>query len=57
MGYRLTEVASMLGVSTKTLRRAIAAGQLESFRVGLVILVTPAAIEAYINSRRVPPRA
>jgi excisionase family DNA binding protein len=50
--YRLAEIASMLGVSVKTLRRACEAGDLTYFRVGATILVAAEDLDAYIKSRK-----
>lgn len=50
--YRLSEIASMLGVSVRTLRRAIEAGDLNSFRVGTTILVATEDLDAFIKARK-----
>ena len=55
--YRLAEVASMLGVSVKTLRRAADAGDLPIFRVGATILVDAEDLDAYIKKRKRPAGA
>ena len=52
MAYRLFEIASMLGVRTKTLRRAVDAGDLAHFRVGTTILVDAEDLDAYIKTRK-----
>lgn len=50
--FRLHEIASMLGVSVRTLRRAIDAGDLVHFRVGATILVDAEDLDAYIKTRK-----
>lgn len=48
----LDEVAARLHVSTKTVRREIAAGRLRPVYVGRKPLVTEREFEAYIAARR-----
>lgn len=50
--FRLAEIASMLGVSVKTLRRACEAGDLTYFRVGATILVAAEDLDTYIKTRK-----
>jgi len=50
--FRLAEVASMLGVSVKTLRRAVESGDLPHFRVGATILIDAEDLDGYIKSRK-----
>lgn len=49
-GYRIREVAEMLGVDAKTVRRAIASEALEAHRCGAAILVFPADLDAWIGT-------
>jgi excisionase family DNA binding protein len=52
----LTDSATRLGVSTKTIRRRIAAGQLPAYRVGSLIRLDPAEVDAALL-RPIPSRA
>lgn len=47
-GYRIAEVAEMLGVDAKTVRRAIESGALEAHRCGAVVLIYPTDLDAWI---------
>ncbi|MGB5113523.1 MAG: helix-turn-helix domain-containing protein [Mycobacterium sp.] len=49
-GYRIREVAEMLGIDEKTVRRAIASDALEAHRCGTVVLIYPADLDAWIAS-------
>ena len=48
----LEEVAGVLNVSPKTLRRRIDAGQLPVIRDGRIVRVHPADLQRYISARR-----
>ncbi len=48
----LEEAAKLLGVSSRTVRRALEAGDLQPIRIGRRILIEPAAIRAYIDRKR-----
>lgn len=43
------EAADRLQVSIRTVRRLIASGKLKTLRVGRLIRITPAAMEAYLT--------
>lgn len=45
--YSIREASEMLGVSTKTIRRRIAAGQLQSIRDGSKIFITWDELDRY----------
>jgi excisionase family DNA binding protein len=45
-------VARRLGISTKSVRRAIAAGELTAHRLGRLLRVADADLEAYLAKRR-----
>jgi excisionase family DNA binding protein len=47
--YTLKEIARPLRVSTATLRRRIASGELDAFRVGRGLRVTESARDAYFE--------
>ena len=51
----IAEVAAILGVNHKTVRAAIASGQLPSFRIGRVIRVPRAVIASLVTQGRVVP--
>jgi excisionase family DNA binding protein len=46
-------VARRLGVSTKSVRRAIAAGYLTAHRLGRLLRVADSDLEAYLARRRI----
>jgi excisionase family DNA binding protein len=46
-------VARRLGVSTKSVRRAIAAGDLTAHRLGRLLRVADSDLEAYLARRRI----
>ena len=48
----ITEVAARLDVSVKTVRRAIARGDLPSHRLGKLLRVSETDLDEYITSRR-----
>ena len=45
--YRPEDVAKLWGCSSRQIRNMINSGQLEAFRVGKLLRITPAAIEEY----------
>jgi excisionase family DNA binding protein len=49
---RMPEVAEQLGVGLSTVQRWTASGQLVSVRVGGVVLITPADLDAFLASHR-----
>lgn len=49
-GYRVAEVAEMLGIDAKTVRRAIDADALVAHRCGTAVLIFPADLDAWIAS-------
>lgn len=49
--FRTPEVAEVLSISDSEVRLLIAAGELDSIRVGRVRLVPSAAIDAYIERK------
>ncbi len=49
-GYRVAEVAKMLGIDPKTVRRAIASDALEAHRCGAVVLIYPHDLDAWIGT-------
>lgn len=57
LALSVAEVARLLGVHARTIRREIARGRLEAFRVGDSVRVSWAAIEAYQSETRVEPTA
>lgn len=54
--YTLEEIAQPLRVSTATLRRRVAAGDLDAFRVGRGLRVTKSARDAYYERIGYTPR-
>lgn len=45
--YRPEDVAKLWGCSSRQIRNMINSGQLEAFRVGKLLRITPAAVEEY----------
>jgi excisionase family DNA binding protein len=50
LAYTVSEVAEALRVSERTIRRAIAAGQLQSIRVGRCVRVPAESIQQFVSS-------
>lgn len=48
----VSEVAARLGVSTKTVRRAIGRGDLPAHRLGRLLRISDADLAAYLSGRR-----
>jgi excisionase family DNA binding protein len=46
------EVARRFAVSTTTIRRLVAAGEIEGIRIGSQVRIEPVAIEEYVDRRR-----
>jgi len=56
MGWiTLREAATRLGLSTQTIRRYVAAGELEAVRIGNVTRIEEEALERWLRSRVVQP--
>jgi excisionase family DNA binding protein len=55
-GWTVEETARSLSASTKTIRRLIADGRLESFRVGRLLRVRPTDVALYIAKQIKPKR-
>ncbi|HBQ33110.1 helix-turn-helix domain-containing protein [Brucella oryzae] len=45
--YRPEDVAKLWGCSSRQIRNMINSGQLEAFRVGKLLRISPSAVEAY----------
>ncbi len=52
IGYRVREIVAMTGLTERTIRRRIADGSLDSFRVGATVWVRPESFEALFGSPR-----
>jgi excisionase family DNA binding protein len=52
----IAQAAEQLGVSEKTIRRAIERGDLVAYQPARRILIRPADLDAYLESKRVQPR-
>jgi excisionase family DNA binding protein len=50
--HLIDEVAAILGVSARTVRRLIAAGELLACRLGRLVRVHPDDLAAYVNRQR-----
>ena len=50
--YRVDEVATLLGVSARTVRRWLAAGELRSVRLGGVVLIPTAELDTVLAPQR-----
>ena len=50
--YSVEEVADLLGVSDKTVRRRIAGGELVAHRIGRQLRISEDDFNAYVASRR-----
>lgn len=53
--YSVREVAERLGVHPETIRRLIHEGRMDAVRVGRVLRVARADVEAFIDRQRVKP--
>lgn len=51
--FTVNEVAKEMSISRESVRRLIASGQLEAYRVGRKYLVTQKAVAEYISASRV----
>jgi excisionase family DNA binding protein len=54
--YKTAELAGLLGLHPETVRRAAAAGKLESVRVGQDRIYAESAVQAWLDSNRETPR-
>ncbi len=54
--YSITEVATHLGLSIKTIRRHIASGELDSAKIGNVYRIPKSAVENFINGKIENPK-
>lgn len=54
--YKLAEAAQLLGVSTITVRRAIARGLIKPIRAFRTPLISAAELERFTNSSAAPAR-
>jgi excisionase family DNA binding protein len=52
LAYSIREAAHATGLSTKTLRRIVAAGRLDVSRIGSRILILAASLQALLESGR-----
>lgn len=50
--YKTRELAALLGIHPETIRRAAAAGKLESVRVGLDRIYPESAVETWLDLSR-----
>ena len=55
--FSVKVAAAEVGLSERTIHAAIAAGKLEVLRVGRRVLVTPAALSAFVNGRQTNRKA
>jgi excisionase family DNA binding protein len=53
VGLRLPDAARALGVSTRTVRRLVARGDLRASRIGRVIVIELRAIEEFLARTRI----
>ena len=53
IGLRLADAAVSVGLSTRTLRRLVEAGDLPASRIGRVLLFKPADLAALLERNRV----
>jgi excisionase family DNA binding protein len=51
--YSVDDVAASLGVSSKTVRRAIASGRLQCFRAGRQLRCTQAQVQIFLASAKI----
>ena len=54
--HSITEVATHLNLSIKTIRRHIASGELESTKIGNVYRIPKSAVENFINGKTENPK-
>lgn len=53
--YTIAEVAFCLHVSTRTVRRMVASGELPASKVGGSVRVDPADLSSYLNTAKIEP--
>lgn len=51
----LEEVAKLLGVSERTIRREVKAGKLRAFRVGSQLRFRPESVDEYMKNQEIAP--
>lgn len=49
------EAADRLGITSRTLYRLIDAGKLPAYRIGRVIRLQEAEVDAFVQASRIPP--
>lgn len=54
--YKTRDLADLLGIHPETIRRAAAAGKLDSVRVGLDRIYPESAVQAWLDENRETPR-
>lgn len=54
--YKTAELAALLSLHPETIRRAAAAGKLESVRVGIDRIYPESAVQSWLDSTREKPR-
>lgn len=55
VAVRIPQAAAMLGIGRSTLYLCIAAGEIETIKVGRATLVPVDALTAFVAARRTPP--
>ena len=55
--YRIDEVAQLMGVSTRTVRRWLARGLLRGTRIGGIVRVVPEDVLLMVETHRIVPPA
>jgi len=57
MSYSVKTCAAETELSERTLREAISKGELKAMRVGRRVLISPSALEDYLNGRSAAGKA
>lgn len=53
LAFRLADAAAVIGVSPRTMRRLVAAGDLVACRIGRALVFEASALEAFLAGRRI----
>lgn len=53
LAFRLADAAATVGVSTRTIRRLVASGDLVACRIGRALVFEASALETFLADRRI----
>ena len=54
--YTVSEIAERLHLSTRTIRRLIERGELDAYRIGRLIRISPDGLQRFIEANRLTER-